>query len=591
MTSPIILLLIILAVALVLFSIEAISVDIIALSVLLSLVVCGLIPVESVFAGFGNDTIGLIVGLLILTAALVRTGVVDYIGRKILQMIGSSSGHVNLAVMFAVASLSSFMSNTAATALFIPVVMGLSRKLRVSASKLLMPLAFSAILASSVTLVGTSTNIVVSGLLTTYGLPPIGMFELAPVGIPILIVGFIYMAFIGLKLIPERNAPEVLTEEFGLEPYLTEIVVLPNSSLIGKSLQEAALGQNLDLTVVVVIRGRQRFFVPNAEVILQSGDVLVVEGKKDDILRVKETSGIDINTQMDIIEPEVMKYEMQLAEVIILLRSPMIGRTLRGMNFREKYRVQVLAIQRHEATILHKINQVIFRLGDVLLVQGSPHDFTNLERNNIFRVIGTVEESKQQYRRGRIAFGIFVTAILIAAFNIVTLPLAILIGTVLAFLTRCITPEEAYREVEWKIVILIGCMLAFGTAMEYTGTARYLATTLVGLLGKFNPIWLLSGFFVLSLLLTQPMSNQAAAVVVLPIAIQTAMQLGLNPRTFAVMIALGASTSFITPLEPACLMVYGLGHYRFMDFLRVGFLLTVVIFLVAILLVPIIWPL
>jgi di/tricarboxylate transporter len=591
MTTQNLLLLVILGVTLVLFSIETISVDVIALSVLVALVVTRLLPVDLAFGGFGNETIVMIVGLLILTASLVRTGVVDFIGKTLLQKVGSASGGINIAVMITVAVLSSFMSNTAATALFIPVVMGLSSRLRINESRLLMPLAFSAILASSVTLVGTSTNIVVSGMLTSYGLPPIGMFELTPVGIPILIVGLIYMIFIGVRIIPDRKPPDVLTDEYGLQPFLSEIVVLPGSSLIGKSLQEAALGQDLDLTVVVVVRGAQRYFVPNAEVTLQAGDVLLVEGKKDEILKVKETTGIDINTQLQTTEPDLLNSGMQLAEVVVLLRSPLIGRTLRGMNFREKYKVQVLAIQRHEATILHKINRIIFRLGDVLLVQGSYQDIANLERNNIFRVINKVDESKQNYRRGGIAFGIFVGVVLLAALNVVALPVAVLIGTVVAFVTRCITPEEAYREVEWKIVILIGSMLAFGTAMEATGTAQFLATELVKLLGHTNPLWLLAGFFVLSLALTQPMSNQAAAVVVLPVAIQTAMQLGLNPRTFAVMIALGASTSFITPLEPACLMVYGLGHYRFMDFLRVGFLLTIAIFVVAILLVPLIWPL
>jgi len=180
---------------------------------------------------------------------------------------------------------------------------------------------------------------------------------------------------------------------------------------------------------------------------------------------------------------------------------------------------------------------------------------------------------------------------LLSALELVSLPVAILVGTVLAFLTRCITPEEAYREIDWKLIVLIGSMLAFGSAMEYTGTAKLLAEQLANMAGKSNPIFLLSGFFLLTMLLTQPMSNQAAALVVLPIAIQYALHLGLNPRTFAMMIAVGASTSFITPLEPACLMIYGLGHYRFFDFIRVGSLLTIIIYVIAILLVPLIWPL
>jgi len=230
-------------------------------------------------------------------------------------------------------------------------------------------------------------------------------------------------------------------------------------------------------------------------------------------------------------------------------------------------------------------------MGDVLLVQGPRFNLAALEKNRTLRVLGTIEDQRQNYKRAPLAMGIFAGALLLAIFDLVSIPVAVLLGSLAVFLTRCITPEEAYREVEWKAIILIGSMLAFGSAMEYTGTARYLAGQIVALAGHLGPIWLLTGFFVLTVVLTQPMSNQAAAAVVLPVALQTANSLGLNPRTFAMMIALAASTSFITPLEPACLIVYGLGRYRFLDFLRVGSLLTVLVYLVAILLVPRVWPL
>jgi di/tricarboxylate transporter len=230
-------------------------------------------------------------------------------------------------------------------------------------------------------------------------------------------------------------------------------------------------------------------------------------------------------------------------------------------------------------------------MGDVLLVQGPQASLASLERANTFRILDALDGKLPNFRRAPTALLIFTGAILAAALSLVSLPVAVLAGAVLAFLTGCITPQEAYNDVEWKAVILIGSMLAFGGAMESTGAARYLAGLIVALIGHANPLWLLSGFFLLTVALTQPMSNQAAAVMVFPIAIQTALQLGLNPRTFAVMIAIAASTSFITPLEPACLLVYGLGRYRFLDFIRVGSLLTVLIYLVAILLTPVFWPL
>jgi di/tricarboxylate transporter len=282
--------------------------------------------------------------------------------------------------------------------------------------------------------------------------------------------------------------------------------------------------------------------------------------------------------------------DLRLAEVILLPRSPLIGRMISSLELRGQSGIQVLAIHRHEETIHSQISQVRLRMGDVLLVQGPQGSLASLDRDNTFRILGTVDERIPNPKRARLALIIFTGAIALAAFNLVSLPVAVLLGSLLAFLTRCITPQEAYNDVEWRAIILIGCMLAFGTAMEYTGTASYLANNIVNLVGAANPAWLLGGFFLLTVALTQPMSNQAAAVVIFPVAIQTALQLGLNPRTFAIMIAIAASTSYITPLEPACLLVYGLGQYRFIDFIRVGFLLTILVFLIAIFMVPLIWP-
>jgi di/tricarboxylate transporter len=281
-----------------------------------------------------------------------------------------------------------------------------------------------------------------------------------------------------------------------------------------------------------------------------------------------------------------------LVEVILLPQSPLIGRTLKELDFRQRYGLQVLGIHRRGKTIYRKLSQVPLRTGDQLLVQGSRTDIASLDQDNTFHILGSVEHKRLNLQNAPAAIAIFVGALAVAAFNLVPLPVAVLMGTLMAFVTRCITPNEAYREVEWRAVIVIGCMLALGSAMQYTGTAEFLAGQIVTPLAQgAHPVWLLTAFFVLTLLLTQPMSNQAAAIVVVPVAVQAALQLGLNPRTFCTMIAVGASCSFITPLEPACLIVYGPGRYRFADFAKVGSLLTVLVYLLAIVLVPLIWPL
>ena len=590
MTIEIILLLVILGITLVFFTFEWLSVDIVALGVLLSLVLLGLVPLERAFDSFGSDTVVLILGLLILTASLVRTGVVEITGRYLLKRVTANPNRLLWMVMGAGAGMSAFMSNTAAAAFFVPTVIGLANRLKINASRLLMPLAFAAILASSVTFVSTSTNIVVSGVMTQYGMPPMRMFELTRVGLPIVVVGLLYMASIGQRLMPQRASQEDLTVEFDLPSYLTEISIMESSPLAGKTLAESGLGHDLDITVLRIVRDEDKLLAPRADETLEKGDVLLVEANRDEIIKIKDSVGIGIASETPHYDPDLQAEDVQLAEVILLPRSPFIGRRPRGLDLRERFGLQVLAINRQEQTIHRKISQVPLRMGDVLLVQGPRTNISLLERNNAFRVLGMLEDVTPDYSRARLAVGIFIGALLLATFNILTLPVAILAGVVISFLTKCITPEEAYREVEWKAIILIGSMLAFGSAMEYTGAAQFLARQIVLLLGDGNPIWLLSAFFILTVLLTQPMSNQAAAVVVLPVAIQAALQLGLNPRTFAMMIAVAASTSYITPLEPACLIVYSLGHYKFLDFIKVGSLLTIVVYIIAILLVPRIWP-
>ena len=591
MTVQIAILLFILGIALILFSFEWVAVDIVALGVLLTLILTGLLPTEMAFAGFGNETVAMILGLFILTAALARTGVIELVGRGLLSRISDDPKRLNWIVMGSAALMSSLMSNTAATAFFAPIVMGISRRLRISASRLLMPLAFAAILASSMTLISTSTNMVVSGLMRQYGLAPIGMFEMTPVGFPVLLVGLAYMALVGMRMVPDRSIPDELTVEFELRPFLTEIVVLPDSPISGKTLAESGLGREYDFTVLRITRDALSSIAPLADVRLMEGDILLVESQRDQLLKIKDRVGIGLAEERHLSEPDLHSADLQLAEVVLLPRSPLIGRRLIGIDLREQYGVQVLAINRHETTLHSKIGQIPLQMGDVLLIQGPRFNLAALEKNNTFRVLGTIEDPRPNHQRAWLAMSIFAGALLLAIINVVPIPVAVLLGSLAVFLTRCITPEEAYREVEWKAIILIGSMLAFGAAMEHTGTAKFLALQIVNLVGHSSPLWLLTGFFVLTVLLTQPMSNQAAAAVVLPVALQTAMHLGLNPRTFAMMIALAASTSFITPLEPACLIVYGLGRYRFMDFLKVGSLLTVLIYFLAILMVPRIWPL
>ncbi|MEO5961279.1 MAG: SLC13 family permease, partial [Opitutaceae bacterium] len=410
------------------------------------------------------------------------------------------------------------------------------------------------------------------------------------VGIPIAVAGLLYMFFIGRRLIPDRT-PAGLLEEFEVRSYITEVLVLPASPLLGKTLGEANLGRDLDLEVVRVLREPNTYLWPRSGMTLHAGDILLVKGARKDVLKVKDTVGIEIRPEVTLSHPDLGIEDVSLVEALVVPRSPLVGRTLRAVGFRERYRLQVLGLNRHGQNMLEKLGRTVLHVGDVLLVQGSKAAIARITDDGAVSVLHAVDEPRIDRSRAWRAAAIFVGSLALAACNVVPLPVAVLLGAFFIFLTRCVTPADAYREMEWRAVVLIACMLALGEAMIRTGSAAYLAQLVAGATVDVSPLWLLGGFFVLTVALTQPMSNQAAAAVILPIAVQTATHLHLNARAFAVIVAVAASCSYLTPLEPACLMVYGPGRYRFMDFVRVGGPLTLIIFAIAMLIVPRFWPL
>ena len=584
------LLLIAILVVMVLFTSDKISVELPALGLVLFLVLTGILTPEEAFAGFGSDVVILMLGLLILMAALERTGITDIAGSLLFRHGGKTQESFLLWVMVIAVVVGGFVSNTAATAFFLPVVISFSRRLDVSPGKVLMPLAFASILASSVTLIGTSTNIVVSGMMASYDLPPLGLFELTPVGVVIAAAGIAYLYFIGRYLVPDRILRSEI-EEAASGIFLSEILIPAGSELAGKTLLECGFGRDLDLTVLRIFREGRIYIVPRADTHMRAGDVLLVEGRREGILRAKDTMKVDIRPDVKFALPDLSSGDIALTEVILLPGSPLIGRTLSGLDVRRRFGFQVLAINRHSGTRTQKMSSVRLKTADILVVQGMVDELQLFERQGLFRILEQDVKLRPRRRRAQLAAGIFVGALVIGGSGIIALPVAVLLGAFLVLATRCITPEEAYSRVNWTVLILIASMLALGKAMEATGAAQTIATWMSGLIGVARPEHYLSLFFFLTLLLTQPMSNQAAAVITFPVAVSVAAQFGWDPRPFGVMIALAASCSFLTPLEPACLLVYGPGHYRFSDFPRVGLPLSILIYIIAIVMVPWLWPL
>jgi di/tricarboxylate transporter len=592
MTIPIATVLALLLVAVVLFGTERIPIEIVGLLLVMALVLTNTLSASEAFAGFGNDIVVTIAGLFILTGGLAKTGVIDAVGRRLHRTAGNSEFRIAALIMFAAALCAAVMKNTTTTAMFLPVVLGIASRSGISPSRLLMPLAFGAILGGTCTLIGTSTNLAVSGALPRYNMAPLTMFELTRVGLPIVGIGMLYMLLLGLRLLPRGGSTQSLTEQYHVRQYVTEVIVLDDSRLIGKTLAETRISDELDLTVLGILRGDERNRIaPQPTEEIKSGDLLLVQGRVEDILKVKGEAGIEIKSDFELTDTLLEGKDIELFEAMVPRGSDFIGRTLKRLDFRQRYHLVVLAINRHGVNLLSKISSVRLRFGDVLLVQGNRQHVEPLAADG--QILLLEEVSDKQLRPAKrqwalLAFGVF---LFFSLTHMVPLPIAVLFGVMILLASQSLRMSEVYEIIDWRLLILIACMMSFGVAMEKTRADQYLANLIVAGTGAYGPIAVLAGFFLMTVALTQPMSNQAAALVMLPIAVKTAVALGLNPRTFAITVTYAASCSFLTPLEPACVLVYTPGRYRFLDFLKVGTILTVAVFAIVIWLVPVFWPL
>ena len=591
MTTQIVIVLGLLFVALVLFAIERIPIEIVSIVLVMALVITNTLTVTEAFAGFGNDIVITIAGLFILTGGLAKTGVVDVLGRRLHRVAGDSEFRITALIMVAAALAAAVMKNTTTTAMFLPVVLGIGARRNISPSKLLIPLAFGAILGGTCTLIGTSTNLAVSGALPRYGMQPFSMFELTKVGVPIVGVGMLYMLLVGLRLLPRRESAKSLTEQYHVRQYMTEVIVLDDSPLIGKTLAEARISDEMDLTVLGILRAKQYRVAPHSHEQIKAGDLLLVQGRVEDILRVKSEAGIEIKADFTLSDAHLEGTDVELFEAMVPKGSDFIGRSLKRLQFRRRYDLVVLAINRHGVNLLSKLSTVKIRFGDVLLIQGNRQHVENIATDGQILLLEEISERQARPAKRRwalLAFGVF---LFFSVTHLVPLPIAVLFGVLMLLGSRSLRTVEIYEMIEWRLIILIACMISFGLAMEKSGADQYLADLIIRGTGHYGPTAVLAGFFVMTVALTQPMSNQAAALVMLPIAAKSALALGLNPRTFAVAVTYAASCSFLTPLEPACVLVYTPGRYRFFDFVKVGSILTIVVFAIVIWLVPIFWPL
>ncbi|HJN89364.1 MAG TPA: SLC13 family permease [Verrucomicrobiota bacterium] len=613
-----------LVVAVGLFATRALPVDLATIFLLLALVLTGVLEPAEAFAGFSSQIIIILGSIFVINGALIEGRVLDLVSAWLLRVAGGSVDRLQLTTMSVVGGLSGFMNNTAVTSLFIGPTMSIARKLKASPSKLLMPVCFASILGGTCTLIGTSTNVAVSGELArqyeadlakwiakggtdlnedgtvdsadyvqhakVHDLKiyrPLGLFEITPVGLLIMGVGIGYLMLFGRRLLPDYP-DESLADEFNIREYLSEIVVMPGSSLIGQRVFESSLAE-MEFRIIKILR-RKRSFAPNVRSSIEEGDVLLVSGSMEDLLAVKDASGIEIHAETKLENKVLQADDVKIAELLITPKSTLIRRTLMETQFRQRFGLAVLAIYRHGQSLGRKLGTIRLRAGDLLLVQGSEERLLSLEHDtNLLRLDATEAPSADRRQKGLRALAFFGLAVIAGGLGLAPLPICFLSAAALTVAARCITMQKVYEVIDWRVLIVIGGMTAFGAAMRESGTADWLADGIQAV--SESPRVVLAGFILLTMFLTQTMSNAAAALVVLPVAMQTAGTLGVSGQTFAIAVMLGASSSFIAPFEPACILVSGPGKYRFTDYLRAGLGLTLLVGLLVWLMVPIVWGL
>ena len=592
MTTDIALTLSIIVAAMTLFATERLRVDLVALLVLLSVGLLRLIDPERIFDGFANPAVITVWAVYIVSGGLFKTGVADTLGRTIHRLSGDKEPRLIATIMVTCGVISAFMNNVGATAMLMPALIGISRRTKIPVSKLLIPLSFSSLLGGAMTLIGTPANILAMGILAERGLPTIGFFGFTPMGLVLLTTGVLYMALVGRHLLPVREGAQGRQDVYRLREYVTEVRVSTTSPLAGKTLLDSGLGRDYDLTVLGLERDGECLDRIGRDTLIQKDDLLTVEGSPDDLMGARETLGLASEDKQRLDLERLEPGNVQLIEATLAPNTGLVGRTLRGVRFRDRYGFTALAIWRHGQAITQKLRDVPLHFGDALLLQGPRHRVRELQEGKDFLVLEPLEVEQLRRNKAPIAIAALMLAILLVVFADFYISLAMVIAAVIMVLTGCLSIEEAHESIDWRTVFLVAGMLPLGMAMEATGAAQYLADNMVEALGDYGATALLAGVYLLAALITQAMSNAAAIVLIVPIAVNTALALGANHLTFTMAVVIGAATSFLSPVgHKANVLVFGPGGYRFFDYARVGALLTVALLIVSMIFLPLFWPL
>ncbi|MFY0608370.1 MAG: SLC13 family permease [Cyclobacteriaceae bacterium] len=588
-----IIVLVIVVAAFVLFATEWLSIDLVGILIMLALIVTGVITPKEGLSGFSNPASITVAFMFVLSYALLKTGSLQRIGPFLGPIFRKNFNLGILIMMIFIGLVSAFINNTPIVAMFIPVMISIGNLSGVSPSKLLIPLSYASIFGGMCTMIGTSTNMLVSGIAVEHGIEAFPMFLSAPIGLVLLVCGSVYIYFFGKKLLPDRMVEDDLSSKFGMRNYISEVEVLEGSEFVGQRIMDSILSKELNIDVIEVRRNGNLFALPSGDFKIKEKDILKVRCEVEKIKALKDRLKVNFNREtIRLSENELQEGETTILELIITSGSEFENMNLREMDFRRRFRAVPLAILHREEVVHENLYSSRLVAGDVILIEIKSHrvqDLKRLEMSQKSPFIVLSEEGIIDFNRKKFmtVLSVIVGVVALSTFDIFPIAISTLLGAMTLVLTQTISMREVYQSIEWKIVFLLAGALSLGIAMNNSGLADIIASGLINHIGVWGPVALLSGIYFSTSMLTEVMSNNAAAALLAPIAITTADKLELSPYPFLIAVMLAASASFMTPIGyQTNTMVYTAGQYRFRDFFKIGVWLNLLFWLIATFLIP-----
>lgn len=562
--------------------------DVIALGALAVVVAIGAVSGDQLLALFSNSAPITIGAMFILSAALERTGVMDSLARGFTKVAGRSLVRALGLLALIVIPLSAVSNNTPVVVVFLPMLMAYSRETGVPASKLLIPLSFLAILGGTTTIIGTSTNILVSGLATDMGQPAFGIFEITKMGVLYAVFGAAYLLVFGPRLLPDRPTLSALLSSKDTRSFCSQAVVKEGSSLDGKTLPETSFGKSLTVRVFEVIRDGLRVSdTPIDLLVLRGRDVLVLKGSARDVAAIQEAGDLSFTEKGE----GTPAREVRLVEAIIGPHSRMLAHKIRDLRLRRRYGVVAAALHRRGQNLLDNFLDIPLEFGDTILFEGPEANLARLREEDDFLSLNETVERPFRKRLAPLAVGALAFVMIFSATGILPIVSAAIIAAVVVVLARCLDPSEAYESIDWPILFLIVGMLGLGKSLETTGAASLVAGHIAAMIGPMGPVFLLAATYLIATILTEMVTNNAVAIILTPIAINMASAAHLDSRPFLVAVMFAASASFCSPIGyQTNTYVFGAGGYKFSDFAKIGIPLNLLLFATAVTLIPIFWP-